>query len=162
MEIKLTEEQMTRLKNGEDIVIKSPYATKGLEWNYPDNATFLIDGCHITGRASYDSNINDMNIKYGLYRVHKHNAEHSLQLSKETNLIGAIAEQISSDDKWEPDWRNPKQLKYYINIVHNDIEQYDYSVSYDISKRVLGVHYMSEQTAKAVCKILNKDKSSTP
>lgn len=146
MKIELTEEQTQVLRETGSITLELP--KDEWEWKYPRGETYAIEQHHITSDCvGYGIN----NLKNGRYRIHKHNAENSLQLNKETNLIGAIAEQLFPEDNWKADWT--RMLKYYVD--YNEQAE-KYTIGHSIDYRILGVHYMSEKVAKAVCEILNE------
>ena len=148
MEITLTDEQIRRLSNGEDIIIKAPCKNEW-KWSYPKDEEELDSYYKINPKVNYENCI-----KYGLYRLHKENAKQALQLNRETNLIGAIAEQLFPNDTWKANWKDSYQPKYYVYTYKDSTRYY---VDHDYY-RMLGVHYMSEEVAKAVCKVLNEDK----
>lgn len=120
------------------------------DFNYPFDNTFLINKDVVYGGWR---DYNPQALQFGLYRINEDNAIHQLNLNKESNLIGAIAEQID--------------LKYLENIKFNSDKPkcsilYDhhkkiYSYTYNTTcRRILGVNYMSEELAEKVCDILNK------
>lgn len=122
------------------------------EWNYPNGTTSSVYASYISTACLGTS---EPNLLTGTYRIHKHNAKSALQLTKETKLIGAVAEQLFPDDDWTSDWDNVNKPKFYI-YVHP--ESMTYSVGGASMYRTPGAHYMSESTAKAVCDVLNSGK----
>lgn len=119
------------------------------EFNYPFNNTFLINKDVVYG--GWKDN-NPQALRFGLYRINEDNAIHQLNLNKESNLIGAIVEQINS--KYLEDIKfNFNEPKYCILYDHH---KKIYKYSFNISCRILGVNYMSKDLAEKVCEILNK------
>ena len=123
------------------------------EFKYPYSNSFLIDKDHVinevTGTCkSYLTN--------GMYRAKLNNAEQAVQLNRESNLIGAIAEQIDPDFAskvlWGGDIRN-----YCIEYVISSKQYVLVSTSYF---KTPGVVFMPKEVAEQVCEILNSNQVS--
>ena len=119
------------------------------DFNYPFDNTFLINKDVVYGGWR---DYNPQALQFGLYRINEDNAIHQLNLNKESNLIGAIAEQI--DLKYLEDIKfNSNEPKYCILYDHHN-KIYRHKIN--MSSRILGVNYMSKDLAEKVCEILNK------
>ena len=123
------------------------------EFKYPHGSSFLIDKNHVIKEAtgtckSYLAN--------GMYRAKLNNAEQAVQLNRESNLIGAIAEQIDPDFAskvlWGGDSRN-----YYIEYNINSKQYVLVSTSFF---KTPGVVFMPKEVAEQVCEILNSNQVS--
>lgn len=119
------------------------------EFKYKKNETYCM--YKNTIKVCMDGTDTD-GLKHGLYRIKKENAIVDIQLNKESNLIGAIAEQIDVDYAKNIDWNNEYNMKYYV-AYNNEDKRYIHLKNYTI--RILGIVYMSEKVAKKVCEILN-------
>jgi hypothetical protein len=118
------------------------------EFEYKENKTYLIENTYVKGGYS---NRDNYYLDYGLYRIHRHNAQKQLRLNKESNVIGAMIEQLE-DTEWIPSWAVTHQSKYFISW---DELANEYIISESTVKH-LGVNYMNKDMAEQICKILNK------
>lgn len=123
------------------------------EFKYPYCNSFLIDKDHVinevTGTCkSYLTN--------GMYRAKLNNAKQAVQLNRESNLIGAIAEQIDPDFASKVLWGNDIK-NYYIKYNINNKQYVIVSTSYF---KTPGVVFMPKEVAEQVREILNSDQVS--
>jgi hypothetical protein len=140
--IELIQEKINNLQEELDELKKPKF-----KFEYKENGTYLKDNmCIYDGYSGIDAGC----LNYGLYRIHKRNAENQLRLNKESNLIGALAEQL--DDGWVADWGDIDQSKW--KIVFNYIKN-KYDMDYDYTAKSLNINYMSRDVAEKICKILN-------
>lgn len=123
------------------------------EFRYSKGNTYIIDNGGILSNANgYDSLF-----KYlGMYRIKFANAKQAVQLNRESNLIGAIAEQIDPDFAskvlWDGDIRN-----YYIEYSLNSRQYVLVSTSFF---KTPGVVFMPKEVAEQVCEILKSNQVS--
>lgn len=118
------------------------------EFKYERGETFIIYSDEIESEGIGDV---QRKLDFGLYRINENNAKEALQLNKENNIIGAIAEQIDVNFSKDINWNN-KENKY--TIYYNN-QTGKYSSSCNSFNRYLGTVYMSKEVAKRVCEILN-------
>jgi hypothetical protein len=117
------------------------------KFKYTDGRAYYIGNLFI---ANDCAGTTENNLKYGLYRIFEDNAENQLYLNKESNLIGALAEQL--DDGWVADWSDTEQEKCCVAKLC-DTGRYTTDSTYGL--KIFGVNYMSEDVAEKICKILN-------
>lgn len=119
---------------------------KKFEFKYKKEETFIIYSGEIESKGNGDAK---KKLDFGLYRISEDNAKEALQLNKEINLIGAIAEQIDVNYSKNVNFDDKKYFIYFSTIN----KKYDYTF-HEIS-RALGTVYMTKEVAKRVCEILN-------
>jgi len=121
--------------------------SKAFEFKYENTPSYIVinNGVDVNYHGQYKSNLDN-----GNYRKYKSNAEEALQLTKETKLIGAIAEQVCEDTE-KLKWKD-NQYNYTIQL---DSRTNKYSISSWQYYKIPGVQYMDECTAIKVCEILN-------
>lgn len=123
------------------------------EFKYPLGCTFIIDDGIIHENAN---GCDSLFIHSGRYRINSNNAEQAVRLNRESNLIGAIAEQIDPDFAskvlWGGDIRN-----YCIEYVISSKQYVLVSTSYF---KTPGVVFMPKEVAEQVCEILNSNQVS--
>lgn len=123
------------------------------EFKYPFSASYLI---------GTDSTANETTgtlaayLTHGRYRINSDNAEQAVQLNRESNLIGAIAEQIDPDFASKVLWGNDIR-NYYIEYNINSRQYVLVSTSYF---KTPGVVFMPKEIAEQVCEILNSNQVS--
>lgn len=140
-ELKIARERIEFLENE----LKKP---EKFEFKYEREKTFIIYSDEIESEGIGDV---QRKLDFGLYRINEDNAKEALQLNKESNIIGAIAEQIDVNFSKDIDWNN-KEGNY--SIYYNN-QTGKYSSFYNSFIRYLGTVYMSKEVAKRVCEILN-------
>ena len=123
------------------------------EFRYPFNVAYLIGMKSTTHEATGTL---AAYLTHGRYRINSNNAEQAVQLNRESNLIGAIAEQIDPDFAskvvWDGDIRN-----YYIEYNLNSRQYVLVSTSFF---KTPGVVFMPKEVAEQVCEILNSNQVS--
>lgn len=123
------------------------------EFKYPFNVAYLIGMESTTNEATGTL---AAYLTHGRYRINSNNAEQAVQLNRESNLIGAIAEQIDPDFAskvlWDNDIRN-----YCIEYVISSKQYVLVSTSYF---KTPGVVFMPKEVAEQVCEILNSNQVS--
>ena len=123
------------------------------EFEYPFRASYLIS---TNSTATETTGALVEYLTHGRYRAKLNNAKQAVQLNRESNLIGAIAEQINPDFAskvvWDGDVRN-----YYIEYVVNSKQYVIVSTSYF---KTPGVVFMPKEVAEQVCEILNSNQVS--
>ena len=140
-ELKIAIERIEFLENE----LKKP---EKFEFKYEREETFIIYSDEIESEGNGDV---QRKLDFGLYRINENNAKEALQLNKESNIVGAIAEQIDVNYSKDIDWNN-KENKY--SIYYNN-QTGKYSSFYNSFNIYLGTVYMSKEVAKRVCEILN-------
>lgn len=123
------------------------------EFKYPFSASYLI-GANST--ATETTGTLAAYLTYGRYRINSDNAEQAVQLNRESNLIGAIAEQIDPDFASKVLWGNDIR-NYYIEYNINSRQYVLVSTSYF---KTPGVVFMPKEIAEQVCEILNSNQVS--
>lgn len=118
------------------------------EFKYEREKTFIIYSDKIESEGNGDAK---RKLDFGLYRINEDNAKEALQLNKESNIVGAIAEQIDINYSKDINWNN-KENKY---VIYYDSKTGKYSSFCNSFNRYLGTVYMSKEVAKRVCEILN-------
>lgn len=123
------------------------------EFKYSFSASYLIGANSIVSEttgalAAY--------LTHGRYRINSGNAEQAVQLNRESNLIGAIAEQIDPDFASKVLWGNDIR-NYYIDYNVNSRQYVLVSTSYF---KTPGVVFMPKEVAEQVCEILNSNQIS--
>lgn len=123
------------------------------EFKYQYYASFMIEKDRVINEAAGTS---EFCLTNGRYRIKSDNAEQAVQLNRESNLIGAIAEQIDPDFAskvlWGGDIRN-----YCIEYVISSKQYVIVSTSYF---KTPGVVFMPKEVAEQVCEILNSNQVS--
>lgn len=159
--IELTEEQQKALNEGNDITItshsvaKSSIDYKNLE--YPCGKTFIIGSICVSSENYGNSTTHK---DFGIYRKFRENAERDFALKTQSLKLGALVEAVQEelDDKFEPDWENKGQEKYYIDYFYRK-KSFSVVASYTYLRASIGVLYMSKQVADRVVKILDANPS---
>lgn len=141
-ELKIARERIEFLENE----LKKP---EKFEFKYEREETFIIYSDEIESEGNGDV---QRKLDFGLYRINENNAKEALQLNKESNIVGAIAEQIDVNYSKDIDWNN-KEGNYYSIYYNNQTGKY--SSFCNSFNRYLGTVYMSKEVAKRVCEILN-------
>ena len=123
------------------------------EFKYPFSASYLI-GTNST--ATETTGTLAAYLTHGRYRINSDTADQAVQLNRESNLIGAIAEQIDPDFAskvlWDGDVRN-SCIEYVISSKQYVIVSTSYF-------KTLGVVFMPKEVAEQVCEILNSNQVS--
>lgn len=123
------------------------------EFKYTLNTSYFISTSCISNEASGSS---ATYLTHGRYRISSDNAEQAVQLNRESNLIGAIAEQIDPDFASEVVW-DGEIRNYYIEYNVNSRQYVLVSTSFF---KTPGVVFMTKEVAEQVCEILNSNQVS--
>lgn len=138
------EAMRAKLKSMEEELSKPEEFKWEYGWEYGKDHQYYISNTGVG--CDYNVQI-ARHLDHGNYRAHERNAIEALQLTKETKLIGAIAEQVKGGSG------TTEGLTDYFYISQN-VNRYQVSEA-SINRRILGVQYMDEKTATKVCEILN-------
>ena len=93
--------------------------------------------------------------KHARYRNTKEQAEEALLRELQANRIEALARKL--EPNWKANWDNPDQVKC---SVYYDYRTKKYDMHSCGSVQVIGVPYMSKQTAETICSYLNDGRYS--
>ncbi len=123
------------------------------EFKYPFSASFMIEKDRVIDEATGTS---EFYLTNGRYRIKSGNAEQAVRLNRESNLIGAIAEQIDPDFASKVLWGNDIR-NYHIEYV---ISSKQYVIVSTSCFKTPGVVFMPKEIAEQVCEILNSNQVS--
>lgn len=113
MEIKLNEQQIKALQNGEDITIKAP-CKKKKEFPQIGDTYWYISDCDVLIQFDWFDEYNQSMYDYGnIYQTEDEAIKaRDIQLAK-TRVKRAIAK---ANDGWEPEWGEDRNIKYSIRL----------------------------------------------
>lgn len=145
MEIKLTQEQIESIQNGEDITIKAPcsepWEPRGGKWCVT-NTGGVITGGSVTNCR-----------KFGVeYQTREMTEKARDSMRKYNRLLVWLSE---NDDGWKADWNDQEQCKHYIYFCSRSRE---YATTYNHTTQILITVHMSQDNAEKLCKLLNNKK----
>ena len=140
-ELKVAKERIEFLENE----LKKP---EKFEFKYERGESFIIYSDEIYSEGNGDV---QRKLDFGLYRISENNAKEAVQLNKESNLIGAIAEQIDVEYSKDIDW-NSIDNKYSISY---DYQNKKFFINCNNYLKILGAVYMTKEVSERVCEILN-------
>ena len=123
------------------------------EFKYPYYASFMIAKDRVINEATGTS---EFCLTNGRYRIKSCNAKQAVQLNRESNLIGAIAEQIDPDFAskvlWDGDTKN--------SCIEYNVNNKQYVIASTSYFKTPGVVFMPKEIAEQVCEILNSNQVS--
>ena len=112
------------------------------KWQYENSKTFML---YISNIIHACAGNNKLNLEFGNYRKTQENAEKSLLRNKRANRLEALVEQLQGDLKGD----------YSIFL--------DYTLTWNYGLKTIkepGVVTMQQETAIAICKMLNNGEFS--